>query len=611
MGLSSSTLSGITASGGVYLTAAPMLGVKIVTAPTVTQDQAIVAGSLNLFGDNAVFNLGLGTNRLIVGSTPGSLTGKVSGLVFASNSAYSLSDLTGLSSLSLTVGTGVTATGVATVSAASPLTTPLLTLNGPGSFNLLGASQNVAKLQTGTGALGLNTLSYRSDRLGALGALVASNSITLSTTGSLAQVAGTTVLTPTLTLQGVSGSYDLSLSNNDITNLVATTGNARLRDDNGFNLSSANVAGTLWLQSTSNVTQSVAITAGQLDLNGTNANYKLGGYNNVVGTLKGATTTVAYRGDASYAVGPMSFSALDLASNGTVAQVGALTGAALSTLTLRSTSSTGQFQFGSLNNTLGTLSNVGTVAAINFLGNTGFNLGAVNATALTLQSNGIVTQSAAITAPTLTLASAASTGDFRLNSFNDTLGTVSGSAGALSLRDDGGLTLGALSVTNQLTLATAGSSVVNQTAAIKAGSLQLGATSAVKTVGGIYTLNTYANSISSLWGAGTSLALWDASSLAIGGTTGLSLSGVLSLKSTASVTATATNLSASQLALVGTTGTYDLTAALNATSATSMFASGYTGTGASLKLVKAATATVPVVAAPAAPTVVVLAKAKG
>ncbi|NQW80140.1 MAG: hypothetical protein HQ445_03085, partial [Polaromonas sp.] len=612
MGLASSTLSGITASGGVYLTAAPMLGVKIVTAPTVTQDQAIVAGSLNLFGDNAVFNLGLGTNRLIVGSTPGSLTGKVSGLVFASNSAYSLSDLTGLSSLSLTVGTGVTATGVATVSAASPLTTPLLTLNGPGSFNLLGTvdnvtSQNVAKLQTGTGALGLNTLSYRSDRLGALGALVASNGITLSTTGSLAQVAGTTVVTPTLTLQGVSGSYDLSLSNNLITNLVASTGNLRLRDDNGFNLSSASVTGTLWLQSTGNVTQSAAITASQLDLNGTNANYQFGGYSNVVGTLKGATTTVTYKGLANYAVGALGFTTLDLSSTGMVSQVGALTGTASSTLTLRGT---GQFQLGSLNNNVGTLSNVGTAAAINLLDNTGFQVAALNATALTLQSNGVVTQTAAITAPTLKLASAAATGDFRLNSFSNTLGTVSGSAGALSLRDDGGLTLGALSVTNQLTLVTAGSSVVNQTAAIKAGSLQLGATGALKTVGGIYTLNTYANSIGKLWGAGSSLALWDASSLSIGGTVGLSLSGVLSLKSTASVTATATNLSASQLALVGTTGIYDLTAALNATSATSMFAST-SGTGASLKLVRGAVAAVPVVPAPAAPTVATLAKAKG
>jgi hypothetical protein len=608
MGLASSTLNGITASGGVYLTAAPMLGVKILKVPTVTQDQAIVAGSLNLFGDNAVFNLGLGTNRLIVGSTPGSLTGKVSGLVFASNSAYSLSDLTGLSSLNLTVGTGVTATGVATLSAASPLTTPLLTLNGPGSFNLLSASQNVAKVQTGTGALGLNTLSYRSDRLGALGALVASSSITLSSTGSLAQVAGTTVVTPTLTLQGVSGSYDLSLSNNNITNLLASTANVRLRDDNGFNLSSASLTGTLRLQSTSNVTQSEAITASQLDLNGTNANYQLGGYNNVVGTLKGATTTVTYRGDAKYALGALSFTTLDLTSNGTVSQVGALTGTALSTLKLQGT---GQFLLGSFNNNVGTLSNVGTATAINFLDNTGFIVGAVNTTALTLQSNGVVTQTAAITAPTLTLATASGAGDFRLNSFNNTLGSVSGKAGALSLRDDGGLTLGALSVTNLLTLATAGSSVVNQTAAIKAASLQLGATGAANTVGGIYTLNTYANSIGKLWGAGTSLALWDASNLAIGGTVGLSLSGVLSLKSTASVTATATNLSASQLALVGTTGIYDLTAALNATTTTSMFAST-TGTGASLKLVKGATATkAPVVPVTPAPTKAVLAKARG
>jgi hypothetical protein len=220
----------------------------------------------------------------------------------------------------------------------------------------------------------------------------------------------------------------------------------------------------------------------------------------------------------------------------------------------------------------------------------------------------VVTQTAAITAGSLTLASAAATGNFQLNSFNNTLGSASGKAGALSLRDDGGLTLGALSVTNQLTLATAGSSVVNQTAAIKAASLQLGATGALNTVGGIYTLNTYANSIGKLWGAGSSLALWDASNLAIGGTVGLSLSGVLSLKSTASVTATATNLRASQLALVGTTGIYDLTAALNATSATSMFAS-YTGTGASLKLYRGATTVAPV--APVMPTPIVPAKAKG
>jgi hypothetical protein len=325
----------------------------------------------------------------------------------------------------------------------------------------------------------------------------------------------------------------------------------------------------------------------------------------MVGTLKGATTTVTYKGFANYAIGALSFTTLDLSSDSTVSQVGALTGTASSTLTLRGT---GQFLLGSFNNNVGTLDNVGTAAAINLLDNTGFKVAALNATALTLQSNGVVTQTAAITAGSLTLASAAATGNFQLNSFNNTLGSASGKAGALSLRDDSGLTLGALSVTNQLTLATAGSSVVNQTAAIKAASLQLGATGALNTVGGIYTLNTYANSIGKLWGAGSSLALWDASNLAIGGTVGLSLSGVLSLKSTASVTATATNLRASQLALVGTTGIYDLTAALNATSATSMFAS-YTGTGASLKLYRGATTVAPV--APVMPTPIVPAKAKG
>jgi hypothetical protein len=80
----------------------------------------------------------------------------------------------------------------------------------------------------------------------------------------------------------------------------------------------------------------------------------------------------------------------------------------------------------------------------------------------------------------------------------------------------------------------------------------------------------------------------------------LGLSGVLSLKSTASVTASATNLRASQLALVGTTGIYDLTLALNATSAKSMFAS-YTGTGASLKLFRGGVATVPVKPVPVVP----------
>ena len=610
MAASPSMLNGITASSGVYLTAAPMLGVKIVTTPTVTQDQAIVAGSLNLFGDNAVFNLGLGTNRLIVGSTPGSLTGKLSGLVFASNSAYSLSDLTGLSSLSLTVGTGVTATGVATGSAPSPLTTPLLTLNGPGSFNLLSASQNVARLQTGSGALGLNTLSYRSDRSAALGALEASSGITLSTTGSLAQVAGTTIVTPTLTLQGVSGSYDLAQSNNDISDLVVSSGNVRLRDDNGLNLTSASLTGILWLQSTSNVTQSAAITASQLDLNGTNANYQFGGQSNTAGTLKGATSTVTYKGLANYAVGPMSFSALDLASNGTVSQVGALSG---TTLTLRGT---GQFQLGSLNNTVGTLSNVGTATAINFLGNAGFTLGALSATVLTLQSNGVVTQTAAITAPTLMLNSAQGTGDFRLNSYSNTLNSVSGSAGALSVRDDGGLILGALSVINQLTLVTAGSGAVTQSAAIRAGSLQLGASltpvaaTGALSASGIYTLNSYANSIGNVWGTGTSLALWDATNLVIGGAMGLGLTGGLTLQSTANVTATATNLRASMLTLVGTTGVYDLSAAPNATSATSMFGST-TGTGASLKLVQGAAATVPVVITPGAPTLAVRVKARG
>jgi hypothetical protein len=610
MAASTSTLNGITANGGVYLTAAPMLGAKIVTIPTVTQDQRIVAGSLNLYGNNAVFTLGLGANQLRVGSDPGSLTGKVSALVFASNSAYKLSDLTGLGSLSLAIGAGVTATGVATVSAASPLTTPLLTLNGPGSFDLFSDSQNVAKLQTGSGALGLNTLAYRADRSGALGALVASSSITLSTTGSLAQLAGTTVVTPTLTLQGVSGSYDLAQSNNDISNLVASTGNIRLRDDNGLNVTSASLTGILWLQSTSNVTQSAAITASQLDLNGTNADYQFGAQSNAAGTLKGATTTVTYKGLANYAVGPMSFSTLDLSSTGTVSQAGALTG---TTLTLRGT---GQFQLGNLNNTVGTLSNVGNATAIDFLGNTGFTVGALSATALTLQSDGVVTQTAAITAPTLVLDSASTTGDFRLSSYNNALNKVSGSAGALSVRDDTGFVLGALSVVNQLTLVTAGSSAVTQSAAIRAGSLQLGAilTPVAATdafsASGVYTLNAYANSIGNLWGTGTSLALWDATSLVIGGGTGLGLTGGLTLQSTANVTATATNLRASALTLVGTTGTYDLTAALNATSATSMFGST-TGTGASLNLVQGAVATVPAVPAPAPPTPAVLAKARG
>jgi hypothetical protein len=242
------------------------------------------------------------------------------------------------------------------------------------------------------------------------------------------------------------------------TNLVNSVA---LRDDAGFTLGTVSTDTSVTLQSNGTVNQVGIVTAPTLTLTGTAAgsgDFNLGTQDNVIGTASTTNTvnSVALRDDGGFILGATAAdTSVTLQTDAAVTQSGALTGAPA--VTLISTGGTGDFTLTNAGNVLGSVSSTGAVDVVSVRDDGGFSLGTLTTASLALQTDGTVTQTGVVTAPTLTMtATTAGSGNFTLNTQSNVIGTASTTnlVNSVALRDDAGFILGATDADTSVTLQT-------------------------------------------------------------------------------------------------------------------------------------------------------------
>ena len=439
-------------SGGISLTADAMALSAPVTAPgqTVTLLPDTVSAGVDIGGTASGLQLSsaslneIDATTLVIGNTSDT-TNPVLVDTNAKLNATGSNSLANITNLSLIGGSGgitvdsavtiptggylsLNTTATASQNSSGVLTTSGtggLVLSGSGSgtnFDLAGATNAVTKLAAGLGSgTGSVELTNGSGGL-AIGTVNGTAGITggkvmFSQTGTVTETSGITATS--LLLLGTAGTYTLNGTTNAVGTLAANlgsgTGTVNL-DDGATALSIGAVtpptppggsatngvtAGTLILKDTGNVTQAQAIAATNLDLlgSGGNFNFSNGTTTNAIGVLAGNTGTIK------------------LAS--------------------------GNLSIGTVNGTVGVTAGTS--------GN--------SATGLLLNSTGTVTQTQAIDAFYLDLTG--SGGNYTLNNSGNSIGSLAGSTGSVSLTNSAALTIATSLGTSGLSTATGGISLTS------------------------------------------------------------------------------------------------------------------------------------------------------
>jgi len=308
------------------------------TAATIAVgDGAVGASDLEL-GQTELDTLRAGFASVTVGRSDGTGAISVSGAAFKDNT--SLISNTGALTIggALSTGSGsdsgtlsASTKGLLTVSAAITTQNQDITLNAD-RLNLTGtlnAGTATATLTTSTAARvidlgsatdagsGLEISSAELNRVTAGTLRIGSSSVgAISVTGAIAPTGSSTLhlrsgagisQTGTISVTNLAvtagGAVALASANNAVTTFAATTGSSNgaiaFRDDTGFAIGTVDAVagvnagtGNLTLTSTGTVTQSAAITAAGLSLNGTGGAYTLAHASNAVSTVAASTGNI-------------------------------------------------------------------------------------------------------------------------------------------------------------------------------------------------------------------------------------------------------------------------------------------------------------------------------
>jgi hypothetical protein len=296
-------IAGLTTSGNTTLT---------VAGGTVSQNGAINADTLSLQGPGGTFDLGSQNNSVAF------LTGSTGSVNFQDNGGFEISGLITSGNTTLTVAGG-------TVSQNGAINADTLSLQGAGgTFNLSSQNNSVAFLTGSTG-----TVNFQDNGGFEISGFITSGNTTLTSVGgTVSQNAA--INADTLSLQGAGGTFNLGSQNNAITTLTGSTGTVSFRDDAGFDIAGLTTSGNTTLSTLGTVTQSDALNADTLDLQGVEeegagGTFNLGTQNNAITTLTGNTGMVNFRDDDGFDVAGFTASGdMTLISGATVTQSGAL-----------------------------------------------------------------------------------------------------------------------------------------------------------------------------------------------------------------------------------------------------------------------------------------------
>ena len=537
------------------------VGATLSSTGTVTQTAAgvITTPTLTLTGAGGTFNLATANNAV---TTLDADNSALTQLQFQGNTGFDVAGVNTTGNTTLSSTGAVTQSGVITAAG-------LELLGAGGTYTLNTQNNAITTLAGNTG-----TVLFQDNTGFAVGTvntagLTATVGATLSSTGTVTQTAAGVITTPTLTLTGAGGTFNLATANNAVTTLDAnntTIATLTFKDDTGYAVAGVDATGAVTLESAGGtVTQSAPINATTLTVLGAGGTFNLGTQNNSITTLDAdntSITSVSLQDNTGFDVaGTNATGNVTLNSTGAVTQSGVITAAGLELL-----GAGGTYTLNTQNNAITTLAgNTGTVL---FQDNTGFAVGTVNTAGLTatvgatLSSTGTVTQTAAgvITTPTLTLTGAG--GTFNLATANNAVTTLDADNSALTqlqFQGNTGFDVAGVNTTGNTTLSSTGA--VTQSGVITAAGLELlGA-------GGTYTLNTQNNAITTLAGNTGTVLFQDNTGFAVGtvNTAGLTATVGATLSSTGTVTQTAAGvITTPTLTLTGAGGTFNLATANNA-----------------------------------------------
>jgi filamentous hemagglutinin family protein len=452
-----SAVNGITAGGNVSLSVgAGNTVTQTATGLISANDLTLNGGLFTLTQNNSIVTLSANAEELALRDDGGYAVGGVT----VSGATRLISNGGTVTQTGAIVSDGLALTGSAGV----------FKLNDPGNkINTLAGDTGDIRFVSSAG-FALGSVTTTSDSVTTAG--VAANTVGLTSNGAVTQDASGLITATGLALNGAGGTFNLNQSGNDVQTLALDTSDVRFADSNGFDLGSvttaadgvtttgATISNNLGLTSDGLVTQSQAISAAGIALNGTAGTFNLGNVGNNVSTLAADTKDIRFADSNGFAIGSVTTvdgstttglsasASAGLTANGSVTQSAAVTTPALALNGLG-----GIFNLDNIANDVQTLAL--DTQAVRFADGNGFAMGGVTTAAdgltttgasaasdVGLTSNGSVTQTAAIISPSLALNGAG--GAFTLDHPANDINTLAADSGDLFIADSNGVVIGSV-----------------------------------------------------------------------------------------------------------------------------------------------------------------------
>lgn len=451
-----------------------------------------------------------------------------------------------------------------------------MTANGSGRIGLhaMAGSGHAITIDAGSGLTTTNGLIVL--QADVLSVASGANSINAGSTGTIQVLSGD--VATAIDLGGTGSAGVLGVNNTALAAMNA--GTLRIGETTGLSAMTGSIAingpilpasvNVLSLETLGNIAQSSGVTVSKLVVKSA-GNVDLSNMANSVGTVAADLTlgagTFAFANAGAYAVGSVNgINGITVANNVTLGSNGVVTQSQPISATGLELLGTGTFNLNTQSNTVTTLA--GNTGTVKFKANGGFDIGTINGSTglttsgnTTLDSTGMVSQSAALNAAGLELLGTG--GSYVLYSQNNAVTTLAANTGLVQFRDDAGFNIGTVNSTPGLTVSSFAAletgGTVTQNQKITASQLEL------LGVGGVYNLNTQNNVVTTLAGNTGSVAFKANGGFDIGfiyPTIGLTTTGTTTLDSTGIVTQSQA-ISANGLELLGAGGTYNLNTSTN------------------------------------------------
>jgi filamentous hemagglutinin family protein len=522
---------------------------------TSTQSHAITADSLLLSGNLGAYLFNTADNRI------NSLAARVSTLSLRNTGHLNLTSVTSTAGVHNAAATlnGVQATSgvtfdvrtdgagnIGSLTQDQAVIAQNLNLLGAGGSYLLGLNGNsITSLQGQSGSI-----TFGSSNGYAINGLAGSSAVTLNSARTVSETNG--ISTPLLTLRGPSAVFNLSTANNAVGQVQTDASGVNtltFRGDGGVVMGATNASNGVYLSTRGKVTQSGAIRTPLLNLNGAAGFYDLSTQDNAIDRLQAVTGTVRLREDSGFLVDGVTVSSqlwLSTAGSDVTQSTRSIHAGVLDL-----NGAGGRYDLSNVLNVVNVLR--AKTDTVSFASTQGYVLNGIQTSRrTTLQSEGVVGETAGVVSDTLELKSVSGTGSFLLQSQNNMVSMLKANVGALNFRDDQGFVINGMNVLNRLAISSQGR--VNSTASMTAGSLLLAGAN------GIYSFDRYNNRFGSLTANAMTASILNNDNLTLGAMT---IGDVLALRSSGTVTQGSEAIVARQVILNGLNGVYDFSAGAN------------------------------------------------